>query len=81
MKEIIQVPDGFSVELGSYKLVRNISPFPVISAHGVTQEPYDVEDRLVWVQLKPKLYGLFERKFLNPHRCPTCGQAWNPEGE
>jgi hypothetical protein len=84
MKTIIPVPDGFSVDLPNFSLIVNISPFPVIKPVLVVSpsaEVYEIEDHLVWVKLDKNHFGLFNRKQLNIHRCPTCGQEWKHEGE
>ena len=81
MKRIVPVPDGFSVDLPELNLIINISPFPVIRPIAIDSKPYDVEDHLVWVHLDATHFGLFDRKLLNIHRCPTCGQEWRHEGE
>jgi hypothetical protein len=77
MKKIVPVPDGFSVDIPDFNLVFNVSPFPVIKPVVLTETPYEVEDHLVWVHMNNKLYGLFDRKVLNKHRCPTCGGEFN----
>jgi hypothetical protein len=81
MIQIRQVPPGFSVDLPGFNLVYNISPFPVLKPIVVAYSPYDVENHLVWIKLDASHYGLFEHKQLDYRRCPTCGQAWNHEGE
>jgi len=81
MIQIRQIPPGFSADIPDYNLVFNVSPFPIIRPIGISEKPYDVEAHLVWVQFKSNLYGLFDSKVLNFNRCPTCGQAWNPEGD
>lgn len=81
MIKIISIPEGFSLDLTEYNLVYNISPFPSIKPKALMKEPYEVDSGLVWVKLDSWTYGLFERKALNPFRCPTCGQAWSHHEE
>lgn len=73
--KVIQIPEGFSVELPSHDLVYDISPFPSAKCFMLKEVPIQVDDGFVWVKVTSNLYGLFRQEDLNrAKRCPTCGK-------
>jgi len=76
---IISIPDDWSLELPSYNLVYNISPFPVLKPRQLSATPSLITPEYVWVRLNEDLYGLFDRQPLRTRICPLCGHHHDKE--
>lgn len=73
----IELPDGFSFDWPSYNLILNVSPFPIFSCIELSPIPKEVDENLIWIRVKPGLYGLYEKKALISNTCPLCGRSFN----
>jgi hypothetical protein len=71
--EFITLPEGFSIELPSYNLVLNVSPFPTFKCLAIAEQPVDTNPDTIWIKFKPNLFLQFERSIFSL-QCPLCGK-------
>jgi len=80
--KVVQIPDGWTLELPSFNLTYHVSPFPTLQPEALTDRPYDIPDGKVWVKLAAGKYGLFPfRSLLRVNRCPLCGGEYGEKEE
>lgn len=79
-KNYIELPDDYSLEIPSYNLVLNVSPFPsfdCIKCVSSAEEITPSED-VFWVRITTNLFCCYERKNFSS-KCPCCGRLMNEE--